>query len=95
MHVKRLISFRQGHEALRAGADFRFLTDGDGCPLVYERKNGEERLLIAVNPSPDKAFFRLSNPAGNAEILMSYKGAAARNAQAIEMPAGSYIVLSI
>ncbi len=95
MHVKRLISFRQRHEALRAGADFRFLTDGDGCPLVYERKNGEERLLIAVNPSPDKAFFRLSNPAGNAEILMSYKGASARNAQAIEMPAGSYIVLSI
>ena len=42
--VRRLIRFRGEHRALDSPAPFRFLTDGRGYPLVYERGMGKEVL---------------------------------------------------
>ena len=91
-HVKGLIGFRRRHEALQAGANFRFLTDGAGCPLVYERKKDQERLLIAINPSAEEAVYPLPETCGDVRVLMAYRGAGLGDGQRLVMPAGSYFI---
>ncbi len=93
-HVKGLISFRSRHESLQAGADFRFLTDGAGCPLVYERKKGREMLLVAINPSAEEAAYRLPEACGDVKVLMAYHGAFVDAGNRLVLPAGSYIIAS-
>ena len=51
--VKRLIAFRQSHEALRNDGEIEFLR-GDNYPLAFVRKTGNEKLLVIINPSDRK-----------------------------------------
>ena len=51
--VKRLIAFRQSHAALRNDGEIEFLPS-DNYPLMYIRKNGDEKLLVVINPSDRK-----------------------------------------
>lgn len=51
--VKRLIAFRQAHEALRNDGEIEFL-DIENYPLVFIRKTENEKLLVVINPSDRK-----------------------------------------
>ncbi len=51
--VKRLIAFRQKHPALQSRGSITFLQDG--CPLVYERTSGSQRIRVVINPSREGA----------------------------------------
>ena len=59
----------------------------------FRRWNGEESLLIAINPSCSAACFRIPGEALRAEILLSYRDAVLADGQMI-LPSGSYAVLS-
>jgi glycosidase len=51
-HVRELIALRKAHGALCAGGDFAPLyAEAGRLPFVYERSNGEERLVVAINPA--------------------------------------------
>ncbi len=47
--VRKLIRLRRENPVLQESADFTLLCDG--CPLVYQRTLGKEKLLVAINPT--------------------------------------------
>lgn len=50
--VRRLIGLRRSRPALAADADFRILFSApDAYPLVYQRGEGRDRLIIGLNPA--------------------------------------------
>lgn len=51
--VKRLIAFRQAHEALRNDGEIEFI-ETENYPLVFVRKTANEKLLVVINPSDRK-----------------------------------------
>ena len=55
--VRRLIALRKAHPALATKGDFIILfAEKNRYPLVYERRQGEQRFVIAINPSNNPAF---------------------------------------
>ncbi len=70
-HVRFLIDLRKDHSALGSTAEIRFLTDGSGYPLVYERWDNRERLLIAINPSPEPVAFYHESLCSRYELLLT------------------------
>jgi len=51
-YVRRLLELRKKHPALACRGDIRFWQEGNNhYPLVYERKQGNERILVCINPS--------------------------------------------
>ncbi|MBR0399676.1 MAG: DUF3459 domain-containing protein [Mogibacterium sp.] len=93
-HVRDMIGFRREHSALASGAGFRFLSDGRGCPLVFERYDDAEHLIIAFNPSAEVCEYLISAEAA-AELILSYNGTAKTADRTISLPPGSYAVLSL
>ena len=54
--VQKLIRIRKEHQAFGNSGGIEFICDGGkGKPLAYYRRSGEERILVAVNPT-DKDF---------------------------------------
>lgn len=51
--VKRLIAFRQAHEALRNDGAIEFVKT-ENYPLVYIRKTDNEKLLAVINPADSR-----------------------------------------
>lgn len=51
--VKRLIALRMAHPALQSMAAITFRSDD--YPLVYERSDNNERILVIINPADRKA----------------------------------------
>lgn len=49
--VKSLIALRRAHPALGASGEYLTLVAGNGLPCVYERAKGDERILVALNPT--------------------------------------------
>lgn len=66
---KRLIELRASRPALSVGA-FRLLASEDDV-LVYERRRGEERLLVALNFSPDERTVAIPPDHDSPSILLS------------------------
>ena len=93
-HVQKLISFRKQHNALRGDTDFTFVSDGTDGPLMYVRSDGEEVLLIAINPSGSISEYRVAKEAFPAEVLLSYNGAGETDGL-LTLPPGSACILSI
>lgn len=59
--VRKLIALRKSHPALQSSGDIRFLS-AEGYPLVYERSQAGERIIVVLNPaatavSVDAALF--------------------------------------
>lgn len=92
-HVQSLIEFRRQHSALSSGAAFRFLCDGKGYPLVFERSNQNEHLIIMINPSGEDAEYTLPDTGATFHLLLSYGGAHSDDNKSIKLPAGSYAVI--
>jgi maltose alpha-D-glucosyltransferase/alpha-amylase len=93
-HVQNMIRFRMAHSALQSAAEFRFLTDGRGYPLVYERWDGTEHLLIALNPSAEPAVWAGETGRAGTELLYSCRGARIEADGSLLLPPGSCAVLS-
>ncbi|MDO4977702.1 MAG: alpha-amylase family glycosyl hydrolase [Eubacteriales bacterium] len=94
-HVQLLTHFRGEHSALNSNASFRFLMDGKGYPLVYERWNEEEDLLVAFNPSKEAVQFQLDSEKILENVLLSHMDASVENEKEIHLPAGSYLVCQL
>ena len=90
-HVKDLIRFRKEHSALNSIGGFRFLSDGNGYPLVFERYDENEHLLTALNPSCEATTYNI-NYTSHTHTLTSYNGAIIKEGREISLPPGSYIV---
>lgn len=88
-YVQRMIRFRKEHPALRSDAAFRFLTDGKGYPLVYERRDATECLVAALNPSPNEVIISDRIPGPGAKLLFSCSGARQNVDAKLLMPPGS------
>ena len=94
-HVQSLIQFRSCHSALRSTAEFQFLTDGTGYPLVYERWDEKERLLIAINPSPDSVSFYHESISKSHEILLGNAEIQGEEEAHLYLPPAGFAVIDI
>ncbi len=57
--VKRLISVRQSHKALQSMGEIELLyAEKNAYPLAYLRSEGEEKILVIINPSDKEASFK-------------------------------------
>lgn len=103
---KNVIALRHSSEALRS-SDIRFIHTGadeaDGS-IVYERRAGEERILIAMNARERASTLQVANEdgtswssllaGGEAELVASSsESAQAANTLNLSLPAYSFIVL--
>ncbi len=89
-HVQSLIGFRMQHSALSSSASFRFLSNGHGYPLVYERWDKDERLVIAFNPSAETAEYSDSLISGG-KIILQHNDAEIEGCRIVLKPM-SYVV---
>ena len=56
--VRRLISLRQAHKALQSKGEIEFIfAEKQAYPLAYIRSSEDEKLLVVLNPSDQKAGF--------------------------------------
>lgn len=61
--VKKLIAVRQSHSALQSNADFSFIHAAENSyPLLYQRTDNSERILIVLNPAGKKSQCTISLP---------------------------------
>ena len=50
--VRRLLKLRQEYPALACRGDIEFFQEGENAyPMVYERRNGDQRILVCINQS--------------------------------------------
>jgi maltose alpha-D-glucosyltransferase/alpha-amylase len=51
-HVRKLVAIRKAHPALQASTAFEILFASPGrYPLVFQRADDDETIIIAINPS--------------------------------------------
>ena len=86
--VKRLIAIRQAHPALQSRGEIDFVYAGKNTyPLAYIRSEGDERILVILNPSGQKVTFacdcRLK------EAVYTLGGVAVSDGKEISVPAQS------
>lgn len=64
-YVRGLLRLRRENAALGTRGDWRVLSDVDNAyPLVYERRDGDERFIVVINPSARRAETRLEKLGG-------------------------------
>lgn len=67
--VRRLLALRRAHDALSVGE--MILADATGDLLVYERRSGDQRLLVALNLGNTSAVLPLPADAQLGAVLLS------------------------
>jgi len=61
--IRCLIEVRQKYKALQSNGRITFLCDGgEGQPLAYVREDGDERILVVINPRKTACEIALSDP---------------------------------
>ncbi len=88
-YIHAMLKLRSAHKALCSEADFRFLTDGHGYPLAYERWTEDEHLRIVINPSSETMWHVLPGNSQNCRILFSYTASGLPYRAASAIPRGS------
>lgn len=68
--LKSLLAFKKDHTALDNDASYQRIETKNSSPIVYIRKKGNERLMIALNPSKKRYSISLGKFAG--QVLFSY-----------------------
>ena len=94
-HVQTLIQLRKNHSALRSITEIQFLTDGSGYPLVYERWDEKEQLLIAINPSLDSVSFYHESISKSHEILLGNAEVLAEGQSHLSLPPSGFAIIDI
>lgn len=93
--VQRLIALRLKHPALLSEASYRCLyAEKNKYPFVYLREQGEERILIALNPCGRETSCRAELPAFK-EILYSLNGKAVYEDGVLVMPGASAVFVKV
>ncbi|MFI5357496.1 MAG: alpha-amylase family glycosyl hydrolase [Opitutales bacterium] len=95
--VENLIALRKAHPALGASGDYQTLCAAPtGGIYAYERAQGGERILVALNPAAAPAEARLpaSMQAASVRALAGEAGAFTRDAQGwkVTLPGESYAI---
>ena len=61
--IKLLIEVRQKYKTLQSNGKVSFLCDGsEGMPLAYVRENGDERILVVINPRKNACEILVDDP---------------------------------
>ncbi len=72
--VKELIAVRRAYPALMNDGDFRLVELEDhSYPLVYERTDGDQKILVVLNPSGKEALMQTTVPA-QAKLIYAQGG---------------------
>ncbi|MCH5348073.1 MAG: glycosylase [Oscillospiraceae bacterium] len=90
--VKRLIEFRQSHAALQSRGGIQFVTYS-GYPLVYERSDENEKLLVAINPSGEEKSFAYSEELG--DVLYIYGKGVSKTGETVTVSGQTAAVIRI
>lgn len=90
--VKKLLSFKNQHEALDNDAITVFKSYGSGKPIVYERHKGKEHLVIAFNMTSAPQELNLKELEIKGEILFKNITVFVKNGKII-LPKGGYLIL--
>ena len=90
--LKRLMALRKVTPPLQGTSDIETVCT-EGYPLVYKRTDGQQTILVAINPSAREATCRFKGKLG--EVLYQYHGAATAGKDTLAVPpcSASYIVL--
>ena len=90
--VKRLIEFRQSHAALQSRGGIRFVTYS-GYPLVYERSDENEKLLVVINPAVEEKSFAYSGEFG--DVLYIYGKGVSKTGETVTVSGQTAAVIRI
>lgn len=86
--VKKLIAIRQGHKALQSGGKIEFVyAEENTYPLAYLRSEGDEKLLVILNPSGESVSFPGAYTSRG--TVYRFGAEAAFDGTRVEVPAGS------
>ena len=92
--IKKLITIRQSRKALQSKGETEFVyAEKNEYPLAYLRKEGDEKILVIINPADRQVSFRCSYQPQNS--IYTFGGNALWNDGEITVPpchAGYYIV---
>lgn len=65
--IRKLITVRQSHKALQSKGEIQFVYAKENAyPFAYMRSNGEEKILVVINPSDREESFACSQKIGKA-----------------------------
>ncbi|MBE7090425.1 MAG: glycosylase [Clostridiales bacterium] len=90
--VKRLIAIRRANEVLQETADFELISDD--IPLLYTRTLGEEKVLVAINPSETERVVPVKG-IKQAEVIYAVGQQANVESEILTLPAFSATYLSV
>lgn len=67
--TRQLLAYRQQHSALGSCGEINFLYAMPfAYPLIYERRFGNERFLVVINPSGQERMVEIENPFGESKL---------------------------
>ncbi len=93
--VQRLIALRLAHPALWSDASYRCLyAEKNQYPFVFLREQGEEKILVALNPCGLEVSCRVELPRWK-EILYFVKGEALYRDGVLTMPGASAVFVKV
>lgn len=87
--IRKLIALRQAHPALQNRGAITFLQKD--YPLVYERKNEDERILVIINPAEKPAVV----PTDSDKILHCVGGTATIKSQKAYVDGGTAVFIKL
>ena len=90
--VKRLIAIRRANEVLQESADFELISDD--IPLLYTRTLGDEKVLVAINPTETERVV-LVKGIKKAEVIYAVGQQANVENESLTVPAFSATYLSV
>jgi len=87
--VQKLISFRQTHDTLQNRSPIEFISYGGKLsPLAYRRGNGDDSMIIALNPSSEEATITIENM-GDMGVAYSIGKPSRIEGNVVSVPPGS------
>lgn len=83
--VKRLIAIRQSHAALQSRGEIKFVyAEKNAYPFAYLRSEGEEKILVIINPADRETSFKCEYPIK--EKIYSFGGTVTEHNGKISVP---------
>ena len=93
--IQKLIKIRRAHPALLNKGEIEFVyAKKDTYPFAYVRRNGDERILVVLNPSDKKVSFPYEGVFG--ETIYQFGGTATEDKTTVKVDAqtAAFIILN-
>ena len=92
--IKKLIQTRQAHKALQSKGEIDFVYARENAyPLAYLRTEGEEKILVAINPAAREVSFECAYEPG--EVIYSFGGEVTWSGGKMTVPAQSVAFIGV